>query len=80
MEITEVRLATIDQVRLDPPIFRNRKDWRRYQVAMKRMRAKIDEQMTRLMFGPGYDPNSPGTTYPPRSEPRRSFFSLATMS
>lgn len=79
METITVSLRNIEYVpQLERPVFRNRKDWRRYQVALKRMQGRIDRHIMQAMFGSDFEPSQPA--WPPRREPRKSFLTLASMS
>lgn len=49
------------------PRIRTAKEWRRYQVLLKKMRQRIDEQIMRSIYGDNYGCNSAPTSYPPKS-------------
>lgn len=66
--------------KVELPIFRNRKDWRRYQVMLKRMSARIDADIMATVLGQGpFDP--PPESYPTKPRKARSFlFDPANMT
>jgi hypothetical protein len=78
MEMTTIRVS---EVRLSPelkaPAFKTRKDWRRYQVALKRMGEAMDASILRSIYGDRYGCNPPPTSYPPKREPHRSWLEYA---
>lgn len=70
MEYTTVRLSQIHHVvDLPEPVFRTRKDWRRYQVNLKRMRARFDAQLMEMLFGPPAPPPPPYRAQPRAGKP-----------
>lgn len=76
METTEIRVTATHELSPGRPVFRNRKEYRRYRVAMKRASAKIDAAIMRAMFGD--IPRQP-PVYPPPHERRLTPFQILQM-
>lgn len=81
MKEVTIRISQIDIIRDLPeaPPIRTSKEWRRYQVMVKRMSAAIDEGIRRAIYGDRYGCNPGPTTYHPADQPR-SFFDPKQMS
>lgn len=81
MKVTTIRLSQIETIRDVPemPPIRTAKEWRRYQVMVKRMAAAIDESIKRALYGERYGCNPEPTTYRPDRGPT-SFIDPMLMS
>jgi hypothetical protein len=62
------------------PRIRSAKEWRRYQVAMKRLRRRIDDHFMRSVYGARYGCNPPPESYPPKPRPRWSWLDISNVS
>ena len=64
-EFADVRIVPAKVRLLDHPPIRSAKEWRRYQVMLKRLQEHIDKRLMESLFGP---PSPPRPT-PPRRGP-----------
>ena len=60
METTTIRITQVAHVpELAPPIIRTAKEWRRYQVMLRRLNERIEAQMLRANYGDPFGFNPP---------------------